>query len=122
MNPVARTGDVSATASSAKNYPNDTAPTATGSWAVLGKVFETPASVAESDARAIVISATCQFSFTGTTTSGASFTSPPSTVTLNPTTRKLKVGGSYPLVNGDEAPDAFGNKLSVSSTATWQTA
>jgi hypothetical protein len=122
MNPVARSGDVSPTASSATNYPNDTSPTATGSWAALGKVSETTVSVAESDSKAIVISATCQFSFTGTLKNGTSFTSPPSTVTLNPAMRKLKVGGSYPLVNGDEATDTFNNKLSVSSTATWRTA
>jgi hypothetical protein len=123
MKPVARAGDVSATASSATNYPNDKSPAATGSWAVLGAVSETTVSVAESDGSKVVRSASCQFSFTGTNTQGgASFTSPPSTVTLTPATRKLKVGGSYPLVDGDEATDAFGNKVSVSSTATWRTA
>jgi hypothetical protein len=122
MKPVARAGDVSATVSSAKNYPNDTSPTATGSWAVVSAVSETIVSVAGSDGKKIVRSATCQFSFTGTNTqSGASFTSS-STVTLTPATRKLKVGGSDPLVDGDEATDTFGNKVSVSCTATWRTA
>lgn len=123
MKPVARAGDVRATASSATNYPDNISPTATDSWTVLGVVSETTVSVAESDGSKVVRSASCQFSFTGTNTqSGASFTSPTSTVTLTPATRKLTVGGSAPLVDGDEAKDTFGNKVSVSSTATWRTA
>lgn len=122
MKPVARAGDVRATASSATNYPNDTAPTATGAWAALGSVTETTVTVAGSDGRRVVRTASCTFGFTGTNTqSGAAFTSPPSTVTLNPATRTLKVGGGDPLVDGDEATDTFGNKVSVSSSATWRT-
>jgi hypothetical protein len=122
VKPVARAGDVQALASSATNYPNDASPTATGTWAPLGPVTETTVQVAGSDGRRVVRSASCQFGFTGTNTqSGAAFTSPPSTVTLNPASRKLKVGGGDPLVDGDEARDAFGNQLRVSSSASWRT-
>lgn len=123
MKPVARAGDVSPTPSSATNYPDDKSPTATGSWAAAGNVSETPASGATSDGKKIIVSATCDFVFSGTTkVDGAPFTSsPPSTVTLSPASRTLKVGGD-PLVDGDEKTDTYGNKLSVSSTATWQTA
>jgi hypothetical protein len=85
---------------------------------------ETTVSVAASDGKNIVCSATCQFIFSGTDQSGNPFTSPPVTVTLTPTTHRLKVGGNYPLVDKDKAEDTggYGNKLSVSSTATWLTA
>lgn len=125
MKPVARAGDTGATASSATSYPNDTSPTATGgTWTVVGTVSETTVSVAASDGKKIVCSARCKFSYTGTNTqTGATFTLPsPVTVTLTPATRKLKTGGSYPLVDGDKQTDIYGNELSVSSAATWRTA
>jgi hypothetical protein len=125
MNPVARAGDVSPTASPAKNYPKDPPPppTATGSWAeVPGSMSETTVSVAASDGKNIVCSASCQFIFSGKDQSNNPFTSPPVTVTLTPSTHKLKVGDNYPLVDKDEVEDTYGNKLSVSSTATWRTA
>ncbi len=123
MRPVARAGDASATASTAKSYPNDTSPTATGQWKTAGPVSETPVAGAQSDGKKIITSAACSFVFTGNLTSpgNLSFTSPPSKVTLTPASRILKAGGSDPLVDGDEAADTFGNKVSVSSTATWQT-
>ena len=122
MSALARAGDVKATASTATNYPDDTAPTATGTWAVLGMVNETDVEVASSDGKRLVRSASCQFQFTGTPKSGSgSFTSPPSEVTLKPSSQRLKVVGSDPLVDGDEAKDTYGNKISVSSSATWRT-
>jgi hypothetical protein len=120
--PVARAGDVQATPSSGTDYPNATSPTATGSWAA-GTISLTTVSVAQSDSKDIVTTASCQFVFTGTNSqSGATFTSSPSTVTLTSVVRKLQVNSSYPLVNGDQATDSFGNRLSVSSIAKWQTA
>ncbi|MEV1289100.1 hypothetical protein [Micromonospora sp. NPDC049679] len=122
MKAVARAGDAAATASGRTNYPNDKAPTATGAWAAVGPVAETPVTVAGADGKRVIRSASCTFTFTGTLTSnGNAFTSPPSVVTLSPGTRTLKVGGSDPLVDGDETSDSFGNTVSVTSTASWRT-
>lgn len=124
MEPVARKGDVQATPSTATNYPDDAAPTATGAWAPdPGGVVEIPLSSASSDGNQLVSSASCTFLFTGTlTSSGSAFTSPPSVVTLDPAPRILRVGGSDPLVNGEEAKDLYDNKISVSSSARWRSA
>jgi hypothetical protein len=121
--PVARVGDVVATVSPATSFPTTGPPTATGSWSAAG-VVPVPASGATAGAAKVLVGASCVFTFTGTTTSSPSspFTSPPSTVTLTPRTRVLHRVEGAPLVNGDTASDAFGNKLTVASTATWRTA
>jgi hypothetical protein len=124
MKALARVGDVHATVSTAKNYPNDAAPTATGNWAVSPSgVTEKPVPSAACGGSAVVVSATCAFVFTGTNSaSGAPFTSPLSIVSLASQQHILRVGSSYPLVDGDENHDEYGNSLKVDSTATWRCA
>ena len=120
--PVARVGDVTVTTSAATSYPNDAAATATGSWGAAD-VVPTPAAGAMSGEEAVLVGASCVFTFTGTTTSTPStaFTSPPSTVTLTPGVRALRLAERSPLVNDDTSSDTFGNTLKVESTATWRT-
>lgn len=120
MNPVARAGDVAATASSATNYPNDASPTATGAW-TAGQVSETTVGIAGSDGARVVRQASCVFTFAGSNTQSGAPVSSTSTVTLNPSPRLLKVDGRDPLVAGDEAQDLYGNTLRVTSSASWRT-
>ena len=119
---VARVGDARATPSTSKNYPNDAAPTATGTWAATAPPVETPLPVPTSGTTALIAQASCTFLFTGKTSANTPFTSPPSPVLLKPGSRVLRIGTAGPLVDGDTAEDTFGNTVSVSSTATWRTA
>ena len=116
MPAVARAGDVSAT-------PGTTPVTgSTGTWTKQGEVNETKKTTFTSDGSAVVVKATCTFSYSGNTTSTPSSpVTDSSTVTLNPQSRKLTVGGDSPLVDGESAEDSYGNKLSVASSAAWST-
>ncbi len=121
MDPVARAGDVRATASLATNYPNETAPTATGEWSA-GPVSEATVAVAGSDGARVVRAASCTFTFEGSNTQSGALVTVFSTVNLDPLPRVLTVGGFDPLVDGDEEGDDYGNTLRVASSATWRTA
>ena len=125
--PVARVGDVVATSLPPMTgfYPAPPAPpTAKGTWAATGPVSPTAVSTVSAGGAAILIGASCTFTFTGNdTVSGSPVTPPPtSTVTLKPGTPVLRVAGGAPLVHGDTNKDDFGNRLTVVSTATWRTA
>ena len=94
----------------------------TGTWTASPTITETTKTKFTSDGKAVVVEASCTFSYSGNTTSSPS--SPvtySSTVTLTPQSKKLTVGGSSPLVDGDEKQDSYGNKVSVSSSAAWST-
>lgn len=120
MDPVARAGDVTASASQSTNYPTDTLPTATGKWSA-GPVSETTVALAGSDGARVVRSASCTFTFTGTNSSSGAPVTVNSPVTLNPSPRVLTIAGHDPLVDGDEQGDTYGNTLKVASTSTWRT-
>lgn len=120
MKPVARAGDVRATPGTSPNYPNETAPTAAGTWSA-GTVSETTVAKAGSDGARVVHAASCTFTFNGSNTQSGATVTVTSVVTLNPGSQVLQVGGSDPLVDGDEQRDVYGNTLRVSSSATWRT-
>ncbi|WOP18902.1 hypothetical protein [Raineyella sp. LH-20] len=109
---VAREGDVTATVGQLP-YSGATS----GTW-TAGTVASTTAS-ASSDGAAVVVGASCTFSFNGT--NGQSPVTGTSTVTLSPGPRVLTIGGVAPLVDGDSQQDAYGNTLRVGSTATLRT-
>lgn len=110
---VARAGDVTATVGQLP-YSGATS----GTW-TAGTVATTTATLASSDGAAVVVGASCTFSFNGT--NGQSPVTGTSTVTLSPGPRVLTIGGVAPLVDGDSQQDAYGNTLRVGSTATLRT-
>ncbi len=111
VKPLARAGDVSATAGTVFYTGADS-----GSWAA-GPVTETPAAGFTSDGSSVVTQASCVFTFTGK--AGTTPKPGSSTVTLSAGDRALTVGGAAPLVDGDSTSDAFGNTVRVSSSAVW---
>jgi len=110
---IARSGDVSAQAGSSM-YTGATS----GSW-TAGDLTLTTASLASSGGSKAVIKATCTFSFSGS--NGQSAVTGTSSVTLNPSSRLLTIGGTAPLVDGDSAKDDYGNTIKVSSSTLWKT-
>jgi hypothetical protein len=115
--PVAREGDVSATVGSTKPLG-----VADGTWQ-KGQVSLTTKATVKSDEKAIVVGASCTFTMPDAKAqNGSAVTVQPSTVTLIPGSAKLNIGGSAPLLDGDSAEDMYGNKVSVTSDASWSTA
>lgn len=129
--PVARVGDVVTNADIPRpgTFPAPPAtPTATGNWKA-GPVSYTPDPTGPppritAGGRAVVVKATCVFTFTGNdNATGALITpAPTATVELVPGAHPLRVGNAAPLVNGNTKTDEHGNTLTVVSTATWRTA
>jgi hypothetical protein len=114
--PVARDGDVSASVGSL--LPPGVAE---GTWQD-GPVSVTKKPSFTSDGTALVVAASCTFTMPDAKApNGNPVAVPPSIVNLNPESRKLKVGGSSPLVDGDFDDDNYGNTVSVSSSAAWST-
>lgn len=108
--PVARTGDASATAGTGVPTTADS-----GTW-TAGPVDTKTTDLLSSDGRAVLVEASCTFSFSGT--KGNSAVADSSKVTLTPGSRTLTAGGVAPLVDGDSTKDDFGNTVKVSSDAT----
>lgn len=116
---MARAGDPVATASTLTEYPL-TGDSATGAW-VAAPVSETTTPHTRVDGRAVVVEATCTFTFTGSLKSnGAAYTTI-SDVTLSPASRVLRSGGDRPLVVGDSAQDTHGNRVEVTAAGTLTT-
>ena len=111
--PVARTGDVSATAGTGVPTTADS-----GTW-TPGKVEETTTDLLSSDGKAVVVAASCTFAFAGT--KGNSAVADSSTVALKPKDRAVTAAGVTPLVDGDSRKDDYGNTVSASSDALLRT-
>ncbi|AEH10752.1 MULTISPECIES: hypothetical protein [Protofrankia] len=107
---AARPTDVSATAGSSP-YTGATS----GTW-TAGTPQLTTSDVLSSDGQAIVVGASCSFTFSGT--NGQTNVNGSSTVTLEPGGRALTAAGVCPLVDGDSARDSFGNTVFVASNAS----
>ena len=116
MQRIARRGDVGATASVQKTFA---AASATGAWAA-GSVVEVTAPPAAAQGKTVVTSASCLFTFEGTLPDGKPFRTT-STISLAAAPHPLRVGGRHPLVDTDSDQDSWGNRLRVSSSATWRT-
>jgi hypothetical protein len=112
--PVARKGDVTATVGT---MPYTGA--SSGTWSP-GTLTVTTAPLASSDGNEVVVKAESSFTFLGS--SGNTTIKGDSSVVLSPGPQLLTIDGSAPLVHGDSAQDAYGNTVSVSSSATLHTA
>lgn len=111
--PVAREGDVTAKVGTTP-YTGATS----GTWS-SGSLTLTTAPLASSDGKVVVVKAESSFTFSGANSSTAVTGS--SSVVLSPGQLLLSIDGTAPLVDGDSAQDAFGNTVSVSSSATLHT-
>ncbi len=69
----------------------------------------------------VIHGASCTFNFQGTAPNGASVTTAV-TVTLSAGTTTLQKGAKHVLRHGDQASDAWGNKLEVSTSSKLRTA
>lgn len=122
---IARSGDVRATPV-VPAPPKGLWPGATnGAWSIgtlagTATVVElTTSDLVSSDGRSSVAKAVATFSFRGT--DGTNAVQGESTVTLQGGSPLVSLAGVAPLVDGDSAEDSYGNKLSVSSSATLAT-
>jgi hypothetical protein len=108
--PVAVEGEISATAGTTLHPP-----AASGTW-TAGPVVEVPHTKLSVAGKAVVLQATCTFTFSGTTSPPAS--SPVAgveVVVLSPASTILLSSSTSVLVDGDSAEGVYGNKLEVSA-------
>jgi hypothetical protein len=111
LKPVAKDGDVTATARSTKLPP-----AVSGSW-TAGSVVTTRYPFMTIGGVAVIHQAMCTFSFTGTGPSpGNAPVSGTSIVTLTATSTTLQKGSTFVLRDGDTKQDSFGNTLAVSAS------
>jgi hypothetical protein len=112
--PVAVEGDVSATVGTAPFTGAEA-----GTW-TAGSVSLTSHANLKVGGKKAVWKATCTFSFTGQSSSGATVNGS-ETVTLTATTKLLDKSQSSVLVDGDQAQGNYGNKLTASATGALKT-
>jgi hypothetical protein len=102
--PVARQGEVTATAGTTPYTGADS-----GTW-TPGSINSTAHTKLKRGGTSVIRQASCLFSFSGANSSGTAVAGT-STVTLTAGTTKLQKGVSNVLQDGDEASDSYGNKL-----------
>lgn len=110
--PVARDGDVTATAGTSPYSGADS-----GTWTAEPVSYTTRSKVKAG--AAAISKAECTFSFSGK--SGNSQVSGTEKVELTAGSTKLKTGGGGVLVSGDSKTGTYGNKLEASSSAKLET-
>lgn len=117
LKPVAKQGDVSATAGTTVH---ETA--TTGSWSA-GPVTPVPYAFLTIGGTPVVHEASCVFTFNGSNdSSGTPVTIGPIpvTVTLTAASTTLQKGTTFVLRDGDSTQDSYGNKLEASAANNLQ--